>query len=99
MRQITVRSISDEHRVWITIEPKETGISIAKKVHAIATFRTQRILTVTTASGRKIALDKTPVFHSWEDFNNFENGETWDFTYGPLNRSKIDKFLSKIIQV
>ncbi|GAN02627.1 hypothetical protein MAM1_0025d02072 [Mucor ambiguus] len=98
VRQITVKSINDDYRVWITVEPKETGESIAQKIHAIATFRTRKITSVTTASGRKVPLNKTPVFKNWEDMDDFEHGETWTATWGPLKKSFMDKVFSKFIE-
>ncbi|KAL7315876.1 hypothetical protein PS15m_005041 [Mucor circinelloides] len=98
VRQITVKSINDDYRVWITVEPKETGESIAEKIHVIATFRTRKITSVTTASGRKIPLNKTPVFKNWEDMDDFEHGETWTVTWGPLKKSFMDKVFSKFIE-
>ncbi|KAI9485703.1 MAG: hypothetical protein EXX96DRAFT_16710 [Benjaminiella poitrasii] len=98
VRQIRVKSINNDYLVWITVEPKETGESLAEKIHTIATFRTRKILTVTTASGRNVQLDKTPVFKKWEDMEDFKNGETWSVTWGPLKRSMMDKILSKFIE-
>lgn len=93
-----MKSINDDYRVWITVEPKETGESIAEKIHVIATFRTRKITSVTTASGRKIPLNKTPVFKNWEDMDDFEHGETWTVTWGPLKKSFMDKVFSKFIE-
>lgn len=61
-RQITVQSINEEHRVWIDIAPNETGASLAHKIHVIATFRTKKILSITTASGRKVPLNRRRLF-------------------------------------
>lgn len=93
-----MKSINNDYRVWITVDPKETGESIAEKIHIIATFRTRKITSVTTASGRKVSLNKTPVFKHWEDMDDFENGETWTVTWGPLERSFMDKMLSRFIE-
>ncbi|KAK4514652.1 uncharacterized protein ATC70_002253 [Mucor velutinosus] len=98
VRQITVKSINDDYRVWITVEPKETGESIAEKIHVIATFRTRKITSITTASGRQVPLNKTPVFKNWEDMDDFEHGETWTVTWGPLKKSFMDKVFSKFIE-
>ncbi|KAF7720851.1 hypothetical protein EC973_005902 [Apophysomyces ossiformis] len=98
-RQITVQSINKEHRVWINVEPTETGLSLAEKIHIIATFRTRKILSITTASGRQITLDNRPIFGSWMEMENFENGEPWKVEWGELDKGVVDRFLSKVIQV
>ncbi|KAI7902726.1 uncharacterized protein BX663DRAFT_510265 [Cokeromyces recurvatus] len=98
IRQIRVKSINNDYLVWISVEPKETGESLAEKVHTIATFSTRKIISVTTASGRNIPLNKSPVFRNWEDLEEFEDGEIWSVTWGPLKKSMMDKILSKFIE-
>jgi hypothetical protein len=95
-----VKCVTDDYRVWITIEPEETGKSIAKKIETLASFRTCKVTSITTASGRKIALNKVPIFMHWTNIDNFEHGETWTVTWGPLKKlSLVDMVLSKLIQV
>ncbi|KAG0765349.1 hypothetical protein G6F33_008222 [Rhizopus arrhizus] len=97
-RQITVQSINKEHRVWIDVLPSETGLSLAEKIHIIATFRTRKIVSITTASGRKVPLDNRPVFGNWVDMDNFENGERWSVEWCENDRGVMDRFLSKVVQ-
>jgi hypothetical protein len=100
VRQITVKCITDDYRVWITIEPEETGKSVAKKIESLASFRTRRVTSITTASGRKVALNKNPIFMHWTSIDTFQHGETWTVTWGPLKKpSLVDVVLSKFIQV
>ncbi|OAD69217.1 hypothetical protein PHYBLDRAFT_159876 [Phycomyces blakesleeanus NRRL 1555(-)] len=99
VRQITVQSINKEHRVWIVVEPTETGLSLAEKIHQIATFRTRKILTITSASGRQVPLDNRPVFGSWSDMESFQDGEGWQVTWGDLDKSVVDRIFSKVVQV
>lgn len=98
-RQITVQSINKEHRVWITVEPTETGLSLAEKIKTIATFRTRKILSITTAAGRAVPLDNRPVFGSWMDMDSFQDGEQWKVEWGELDKSMVDKIFSKVLQV
>ncbi|ORY94979.1 hypothetical protein BCR43DRAFT_494925 [Syncephalastrum racemosum] len=98
-RQITVQSINREHRVWIDVEPTETGISLAEKIHTIATFRTRKILTITTKSGRVVPIDHRPVFGSWMDMEAFQDGEQWKVEWGQLDKGFMDRIFSKVIQV
>ncbi|KAI8377211.1 hypothetical protein EDC96DRAFT_494885 [Choanephora cucurbitarum] len=99
IRQITVQSINAEHRVWIDVLPSETGLSLAEKIHVIATFRTRKVVSITTASGRKITLDNRPVFGSWMDMESFQDGERWTVEWRENDRGMVDKLLSKMIQV
>ncbi|KAI8051416.1 uncharacterized protein B0P05DRAFT_562660 [Gilbertella persicaria] len=98
-RQIVVKSIDDEHRVWITVDPKETGKSLAKKIYTLASFRTHKVLGIKTASGRQVMLDKSPLFENWQDMDDFNNGETWSITWGTRKRSLLDRFLSKLLKL
>ncbi|ORX46334.1 hypothetical protein DM01DRAFT_1339654 [Hesseltinella vesiculosa] len=95
VRQITVKSVNQEHRVWIDVLPTETGLSLADKIHHIATFRTKKILKIATAQGRIIPLDARPVFGNWMDMALFENGEHWKVQWTDLDRSIVHNFLSK----
>ncbi|KAG1234449.1 hypothetical protein G6F68_002535 [Rhizopus microsporus] len=97
-RQITVQSINKEHRVWIDVSPTETGLSLAEKIHIIATFRTRKIVSITTASGRKIPLDNRPVFGSWVDMENFQDGERWTVEWCENDRGVMDRLISKVVQ-
>ncbi|KAI7860325.1 hypothetical protein BDC45DRAFT_529933 [Circinella umbellata] len=98
-RQIIVQSINVGHRVHIDVAANETGQSLAEKIHQIATFRTRKIISITTATGRKISLDRRPVFDGWADIQNFENEEEWDVEWTSLDKSMIDRFFSKVVQV
>ncbi|CAM0139729.1 unnamed protein product [Umbelopsis sp. WA50703] len=97
VRQITVPSINKEHRVWINVDPTETGVSLAEKIHIIATFRTRKILSITTASGRQIPLDHRPIFGSWVDMEKFVDGEPWKVEWGDLDKGVVDKLFSKMV--
>ncbi|KAI8636359.1 hypothetical protein BD408DRAFT_426279 [Parasitella parasitica] len=98
VRQITVQSINSEHRVWIDVLPAETGLSLAEKIHIIATFRTRKIVSITTTSGRKVPLDNRPVFGSWMDMENFEDGERWAVEWRENDRGVVDRFFAKVVQ-
>ncbi|CEP18035.1 hypothetical protein [Parasitella parasitica] len=98
VRQITVQSINAEHRVWIDVLPAETGLSLAEKIHIIATFRTRKIVSITTTSGRKVPLDNRPVFGSWMDMENFEDGERWTVEWRENDRGVVDRFFAKVVQ-
>ncbi|CAO0800863.1 unnamed protein product [Mucor circinelloides] len=98
VRQITVQSINAEHRVWIDVLPSETGLSLAEKIHIIATFRTRKIVSIATASGRKVPLDNRPVFGSWMDMENFVDGERWTVEWRENDRGVVDRFFSKVVQ-
>ncbi|KAI8580956.1 hypothetical protein K450DRAFT_235432 [Umbelopsis ramanniana AG] len=97
VRQITVPSINKEHRVWINVDPTETGLTLAEKIHIIATFRTRKILSITTASGRQIPLDHRPIFGSWVDMEKFVDGEPWKVEWGELDKGVMDKLFSKMV--
>jgi hypothetical protein len=99
VRQITVPSINKEHRVWINVDPTETGLTLAEKIHIIATFRTRKILSITTASGRQIPLDHRPIFGSWVDMEKFVDGEPWKVEWGELDKGVMDKLFSKMVSV
>ncbi|KAI7886190.1 hypothetical protein K492DRAFT_178338 [Lichtheimia hyalospora FSU 10163] len=98
-RQITVQSINKEHMVWIKIDTTETGLSLANKIHTIATFRTRKIVSITTAAGRTIPLDHRPVFGSWMDMDEFKHGEEWKVEWCELDKGLVDRLVSKFIQV
>ncbi|CAO3651741.1 unnamed protein product [Cunninghamella echinulata] len=99
IRQITVKSVNKEYRVWIDILPTETGISLANKIRQIATFGTRKIIKITTKQGRVIPLDARPIFGNWMDMSTFENGEFWKVEWCDLDKSMMDKFISKWLQV
>lgn len=85
--------------MWINVDPTETGVSLAEKIHIIATFRTRKILSITTASGRQIPLDHRPIFGSWVDMEKFVDGEPWKVEWGDLDKGVVDKLLSKMVSV
>lgn len=85
--------------VWIKIDTTETGLSLANKIHTIATFRTRKIVSITTAAGRTIPLDHRPVFGSWMDMDDFKNGEEWKVEWCELDKGLVDRLVSKFIQV
>lgn len=72
---------------------------MAQKIHTIATFRTRKILSITTASGRSVPLDHRPVFGSWMDMDDFQNGEQWKVEWGELDKGLMDKIVSRFVQV
>ncbi|KAL1934980.1 hypothetical protein VTP01DRAFT_4120 [Rhizomucor pusillus] len=97
-RQITVQSINKEHRVWIDIAPKETGSTLADKIYVIATFKTRRVLSITTASGRKIPLNSKRVFSTMADVEGFQDGEQWQVEWAAPDRNAVDRFFSRIVR-
>lgn len=72
---------------------------MAEKIHIIATFRTRKIVSITTASGRKVPLDNRPVFGSWVDMENFQDGERWTVEWCENDRGVVDRLISKVVQV
>jgi hypothetical protein len=48
----------------------------------VATFRTMKITGLRTAHGRQVPLDNTPVFSTWDEIENFQDGELWTFETG-----------------
>ncbi|KAI9484722.1 hypothetical protein BDB00DRAFT_792634 [Zychaea mexicana] len=60
---------------------------------------TRKILSITTASGRTIPLDNRPVFGSWMDMDNFEDGEQWKVEWCELDKGIMDKLVSRFIQI
>ncbi|KAI8968234.1 hypothetical protein BDF20DRAFT_839356 [Mycotypha africana] len=99
VRQITVQSINAEHRAWIDILPSDTGLSLAEKIHIIATFRTKKIVSITTASNRKIPIDNRLVIGSWMEAENFKDGEQWSIEWSDNDRGTLDKLITKFLQV
>lgn len=98
-RRIRVQSVNEMHRVWIDVAPNETGYTLADKIHTIATFRTMKIVSITTAHGRPIPLTKQPVFTSWDDLQGFEDGEEWKVEWVPLEcRNLVDRIMSRVVQ-
>ncbi|KAJ2957670.1 hypothetical protein NQZ79_g6658 [Umbelopsis isabellina] len=70
------------HRVWIAVKPSDTGKTLAQRIHVVATFRTMKITGLRTANGRQVPLDNTPVFATWDEIENFQDGELWTFETG-----------------
>ncbi|KAI9284662.1 hypothetical protein BC943DRAFT_325335 [Umbelopsis sp. AD052] len=70
------------HRVWIAIKPNDTGKTLAQRIHVVATLRTMKITGIKTAAGREVPLDNTPVFSTWQEIENFHDGELWTFETG-----------------
>ncbi|CAO3651537.1 unnamed protein product [Cunninghamella blakesleeana] len=99
MKQITVKSVNKEFRVWIDLLPTETGLSLADKIHHIATFRTKKVTKITTNHGRVIPLDARPIFGNWMDMSTFKNGDFWDVEWCEPDKSPMDKFISKWLNV
>ena len=85
--------------MWIDIAPNETGAGIAEKIQTIATYKTKKVLSITTASGRKIALNRRPLFDGWADVQEIQHGEEWTVEWGDLDRGVMDRLLSKVVQV
>lgn len=98
-RRIRVQSVNEMHRVWIDVAPNETGSTLAEKIHTIATFRTMKIISITSAKGRDIPLGKQPVFTSWDDLQDFQDGEEWKVKWVPLERRNIvDRIMSRVVK-
>lgn len=98
-RRIRVQSVNEMHRVWIDVAPNETGSTLADKIHTIATFRTMKIISITSAKGRDIPLGKQPVFTSWDDLQDFQDGEEWKVKWVPLERRNIvDRIMSRVVK-
>ncbi|CAO3593866.1 unnamed protein product [Absidia cylindrospora] len=96
-RQITVKSVNEENRVWIDVLPTDTGASLAAKIHRIATFGTRNIISITTAQGHMVPLTKRrPVFDSI-DIAQMAHGDYWQVEWVPLDPSLLNKVLSKLI--
>ncbi|KAI9315909.1 hypothetical protein BX666DRAFT_269211 [Dichotomocladium elegans] len=96
-RQIRVRSIGEDYSVWIDISPKETGSTLAEKIHIIASRKTKKVASVTTAAGRKISLDRRPLFDGWDDLQKFQSGEEWQVEWCEQDRRLVDRLLSKVV--
>ncbi|KAI8875440.1 hypothetical protein K501DRAFT_162057, partial [Backusella circina FSU 941] len=76
-RHITVASINPGLRAWIRIHPRDTGKSLAERIHVIASYKTQKVIRLTSQSGRPIPLDNTPIFKDWDEIKEFKEGEAW----------------------
>ncbi|KAI9311114.1 hypothetical protein BX666DRAFT_1110035 [Dichotomocladium elegans] len=86
-RHITVPSVNPGQRVWIRVKPNDTGKSLAQRIHVVATYKSKKILTIKSTSGRIIPLDDTPVFQDWNEIIKLEDGEPWEVEWGPLEHS------------
>ncbi|ORZ04641.1 hypothetical protein BCR42DRAFT_186132 [Absidia repens] len=100
-RQITVKSVNEENRVWIDVLSTDTGASLAAKIHRIATFGTRNIIRITTAQGHEVPLTKRrPVFGQHDggvDIAQVAHGDYWHVEWVPLDPSLLNKVLSKLI--
>ncbi|KAI8077835.1 uncharacterized protein BX664DRAFT_343600 [Halteromyces radiatus] len=76
-RHITVPSVIENQRVWIRVHPTDTGKALASRIHIVATYKTRKILSITTDKGRNIPLDETPVFTDWAGVMEMEDGAPW----------------------
>jgi hypothetical protein len=89
-----VNSLNKGQLVWITIEPRETGEAIAQKIYTIAGFRTRKVRSICTGSGRQVVLGKkTFVFSTWDHIH----GEIWKIEWEPTKRNMFEKVLDKIL--
>ena len=73
------------YRVWIRVNPTDTGKTLAQRIHVVATYKSRKILSITTANGRDIPLDDTPVFDDWSEIEKHEDGAPWEVEWGPLD--------------
>ncbi|KAI8367089.1 hypothetical protein BD560DRAFT_147915 [Blakeslea trispora] len=89
-RHITVSSINPGQRVWIRIKPRDTGKSLAERIHYVASYQTRKVTKITTTSGRNIPIDNTPLFDDWDEILNFKNGEPWRVEWVPVESPYID---------
>lgn len=69
-------------RVWIRLNPTDTGKALAQRIHVVATYKSRKILSIKTTSGRVIPLDDTPVFDDWNEIANLEDGAPWEVEWG-----------------
>ncbi|KAI7875140.1 hypothetical protein K492DRAFT_34104 [Lichtheimia hyalospora FSU 10163] len=84
-RHITVPSVNPGQRVWIRLNPTDTGKALAQRIHVVATYKSRKILSIKTTSGRVIPLDDTPVFDDWTEIANLEDGAPWEVEWGQLD--------------
>jgi hypothetical protein len=68
----------------------DTGKELAERIHIVASYKTQRVIKITTASGRSVPLDNSPVFEDWNEIVAFKEGEAWKVDWGMMNPSYID---------
>ncbi|KAI8341164.1 hypothetical protein BC941DRAFT_201941 [Chlamydoabsidia padenii] len=86
-RHITVPSVIEDQRVWIRVHPTDTGKSLASRIQIVATYKTRKILKITTDKGRPIALDDTPVFKDWAGVMEMEDGAPWKVEWTVLDHN------------
>lgn len=86
-RHITVPSVIEDQRVWIRVHPTDTGKSLASRIQIVATYKTRKILSITTDKGRTIALDETPVFQDWAGVMQMEDGAPWKVEWTVLDHN------------
>ncbi|SAL95303.1 hypothetical protein [Absidia glauca] len=86
-RHITVPSVIEDQRVWIRVHPTDTGKSLASRIQIVATYKTRKILSITTDKGRAIALDDTPVFQDWSGVMQMEDGAPWKVEWTVLDHN------------
>ncbi|KAI7848308.1 hypothetical protein BDC45DRAFT_318938 [Circinella umbellata] len=81
----TRKLIFCSYRVWIRVNPTDTGRTLAQRIHVVATYKSRKILSVTTTSGKDIPLDDTAVFDGWSEIEQHEDGAPWEVEWGPLD--------------
>lgn len=43
-------------------------------------------------------LNRRRLFDGWADLENFQDGERWEVEWGDLDKSIVDRLLSKVVQ-
>ncbi|OZJ05884.1 hypothetical protein BZG36_00911 [Bifiguratus adelaidae] len=82
-KHIIVTSANDDGDVWIKVDPKDTGKTLAHRIYTIATFRTRKVVAMFDEKGRPVPIDKNvPLFKNWTDLANFKDGQRWRVLYG-----------------
>lgn len=84
-RHITVPSVIEDQRVWIRVHPTDTGKSLASRIHIVATYKTRKIVSITTDKGRSIPLDDTPVFLDWAEVMQMQDGTAWKIEWTSMD--------------
>lgn len=52
----------------------------------MATYKTRKILKITTTSGTDVPIDDTPVFEDWNEIEKLQDGAPWKVEWGPMDR-------------
>ncbi|KAI8967687.1 hypothetical protein BDF20DRAFT_917297 [Mycotypha africana] len=89
-RHITVASINPGQRVWIRIQPTDTGKALAERIQVVASYRTRRVTKIISKNGRDIPLNNKPLFDDWNELLNFTDGETWKVEWVPIENPYVD---------